>query len=452
MTQNRCQPEEAEDRCGNGFNFLAQIKNSAGTTPRSTKHMEDVSILSAGSDGKRLEAAGSTPSLKKMNAGSSSLLVPNFTNLTESMSEDSSGFDMNHGANLALFRDRYPVSNTRSNESELEIQFQSDLESEEDQTWSAPFAVAARVVEQQEVLKQKRQRERHQVDYLLQNRSIDEVERIWHDAEFAASAAIPHLPPSPQKQPTLSSPKRPAPDVHLTCSEEQSLVQIDSSPTAQSTSSASSDGIGSNALLDDDTLAADDYTYDDTTLEEEEDSYTDGDTYGDDTITLEDDDGDDTLAGETFVDDNTYMDGRRGSMGFLEAVLDDFAGIDIVGERLGSILFPGCGAQAGNASPLMDENEGTYTREAKRQNPNERERIGTWVGILTGGDEIDLVKTVTPAETLDEIATEEWSLIACLKQALWVNEDDSSAVPASKREQQKRRIQPVLGSFFSCND
>lgn len=451
MMKTKGQAEEAEERCGNGFNFLAQIK-SAGTTPRSskTKHMEDVSILSAGSDGKRLEAAGSTPSLKKMNAGSSLLLVPNFTNLTESMSEDSSGFDMNQGANLALFRDRYPMSNTRSNESELEIQFQSDVESEEDQTWSAPFAVAARVVEKQEANKQKQQREHHQVDYLLQNRSIDEVERIWSDAEFAARAAIPQLPPSLPQQATLGSTNRPPPEVHLTCSEEQSLVEIDSSPTSQSTSSSSADEIGSNALLDDDTLAGDDYTYDDTTLEED-DSYTDGDTYGDETITL-DDDADDTFAGETIVDDNTYMDGRRGSMGFLEALLDDFADVDLVGGRVGSIPFLGCGAQTGNTSPLVNENAGTYTKEITRQNPNEIERIGTWVGILNDSEAIDQAKSMTQVETLDEITTEEWSIIARLKQALWLTDDVSSAAPISKRAQQQRNNQPFLGAFFSCND
>lgn len=478
--QQTSPPEEGARRRSNsnGFNFLGEIKKSGRSSSSSSRtkqqqNVEDVSVLSANSEGKRLEAAGATPYLKKMHRSSSMPLVANFTGLTESMSDGSSGFDMTRGANAALFRDRDPPSNTHSNASEVEIQFQTDGgdSSEEDQTWSAPFIAAARAVEkhQQQLL----QRHHIQAGYTFENESVVDIEKIWTDSEYASRMInqlstpekrliLETMPPPP---PPTTAPPAPvaqySPSSQLmTASEEQSLIQIASSPTARSMSSdtTSSEGVRSDrhALLDEDettTLAGgDDYTFDGEETYDGFDSLDDGDTYGDETITLdEDDDGEDTLAGETLLDDRTYQEGRRGSVGFFETILEDLADIDHI-ENLGSFFLSGCVAansskQDGGA--IDDDDDNTYL-EAEATN----QRIGTWVGFGGGGTEIRKhddtidVPSMAPTESLETINTEEWSLLSRLKQSLSINDEAAPAqAPAPANENQNLSF---LDPFFSC--
>jgi len=440
MSSRRLEDEDSSQRRAS-FNFLDQFKKpgrkSMETKSKQLEHVS-VDVLSSGSgstitNDKRLEAAGATPSLKKMHAP----IPPNFTEMTQSMSvsDESSGFDMLKYSNSALFQNRYPFDNTANEESgsdeyenlyatdtydneSYEIQFQSDVSSSEDQTWSAPFAAAAKAVEKQQFQAQQQQTQQYP-EY------NEEVEKIWTSKDpITMGRHIQDLrdaPPPPPPPPTFHHPI--GDHVLITASEDQPLIQI-SSPVG-STSSASSNGVGRSnaALLDDDTFDGDTLAGDDAV---------DGDTIGGDTVSTLDDD---TLAGET------YLKGDKKDAGFVESFFDDLAEVNTVSE-LSNFLFTGCASRAVNPN---DEDDDDYTYMTDGTRLQQPERIGTWVGGSTlCGPQDNEILARCPTERLGAVNTEEWPLLARLKEGLSLNDDTAATKTPENREQS------FFGPFFAC--
>lgn len=508
-----------------GFNILDQIKRSAGGTP---VNLLSISGMRGGSSSDKFEAtlssseadsnrnmattcnnltatAGATPSLKKMrdsghnNMGENSPLgnSATFTTLTASLSDESSGFDMNRHQNASLFRGRYPPFSNTSNE-EFEIQFQSDPDDNEseDNTWSAPFSAAAKAITKQ-VKKQTARNSsspHHQMrrcaggsqqQLQLQHQVVDdkteEAEKIWKTSFTAAAHAISEKVqrrPSPGKKPLQERnsnnnihPREEgiasensinnkniidAPEglLQLSLTEQESLIQVASyTPTMHSIASLScstwEDGMmgpSSNALLDMD----DGYDDDDTAT-------MDGDMIdvGDDN-TIDDDT---TLAGETVLDDDDdYTFQEEGPGDAIESFLDDLADVDSVG-KLGTLFFPG---QCGRIKKAMDDDDDlTYVTDAGSIS---RPSYGGLFGASAWNSNTDNHPAAEvsfssenpvppppppPPTSHEEAATEGWSLLTQLKAML--DDATTATVDGSTNNNNNNTHTSFFASLFSCN-
>jgi len=499
-----------------GFNILDQIKRSAGGTPvnllsisgmrgESSSDKFEVTLSSSEADSIRNMAttcnnlsatAGATPSLKKMRDSSHNNMGENgslgnaatFTTLTASLSDESSGFDMNRHQNASLFRGRYPpFSNTNE---EFEIQFQSDPDDNEseDNTWSAPFSAAAKAITKQ----MKKQTARNsssphhqmrrscaagsQQQQQVVDDKTEEVEKIWKSSFSAAAHAISEKiqrRPSPGKKPLQERNSNDnihlreegiasennnnniidAPEglLQLSLTEQESLIQVASyTPTMHSIASLSCStwedgmmGSSSNALLDMD----DGYDDDDTAT-------MDGDMIdvGDDN-TIDDDT---TLAGETVLDDDDdYTFQEDGPGDAIESFLDDLADVDGVG-KLGTLIFPG---QCGRIKKAMDDDDDlTYVTDAgsisrpsygglfgaSAWNSNTGNHPTTEVSFSS---ENPVPPPPPPPTSHKEAATEGWSLLTQLKAML----DDTTTATVDGSNNNNNRHTSFFASLFSCN-